>query len=89
MIIGSRMLPFPLLSLFFSIASPKRRKKEVEAPRFSMEDPRREEWRAREKEKRAERERGREGGKRKRAPRGGILALCLMLHGGVMVGDWN
>jgi len=34
---------------------------------------------------------GRDPGKKNalQAVGGGILALCLMLHGGVMVGDWN
>lgn len=52
-----------------------------------MEDPRRKNGEcAREGDDKRDKENAR---KKEADTRGRILALCLMLHGGVMVGDWN
>jgi len=83
---AGRVFPSPLLSLLFAIASPRKRKKEVEAPLLEEGSKER---RKEKKGKEREREREGKGGRKKQAAGGGILALCLMLHGGVMVGDWN
>jgi hypothetical protein len=83
---AGRVFPSPLLSLLFAIASPRKRKKEVEAPLLEEGSKER---RKEKKGKERKREREGKGGRKKQAAGGGILALCLMLHGGVMVGDWN